>query len=211
MGFDFGIGICLLFQLYILPTFQHLNYLNPMDLGNIVYIVAVLAYFIYQATRKKKGLDLPESDGSAPEQPQKGMTFEELMREIRQAQNPSTAEKPAPVKPEIVKSAPPRSQPYRPQPTPSYIPQAKPVSRKPVLVEEEDDEIKHYEGAFEGTKSNPYQAFKDTHSIPSTPLVKFDYDSINPKKVNPYAELLKNPKTLKQAVVVSEILKPKYF
>lgn len=182
-----------------------------MDLGNIVYIVAVLAYFIYQATRKKKDTDLPESEGSAPEPPQKGLTFEELMREIRQAQNPSTAEKPAPVKTETVKSAPPRPEPYRPQPTPSHIPQSRPVSRKPVLMEEDDDEIKHYEGAFAGTKSNPYQAFKDTHSIPSTPLSKIDYNSLQSKRVNPYAELLKNPKTLKQAVVLSEILKPKYF
>lgn len=172
-----------------------------MDLGNIIYIIAIIAYFIYQATKKKGGQELPEEGGNRPEPPQKGMTFEDLLKEIRQAQNP-TAEKPVP----------PKHEPYLPNPIPSHIPQPKPmVSRKPVLEEEVDDEARHYEGTYAASKKNPYQEFKDTHSIPSTPLLKIDYDSLNPKKVNPYAELLKNPKTLKQAIVVSEILKPKYF
>lgn len=85
------------------------------------------------------------------------------------------------------------------------------VSRKPLIEEEVDDEARHYEGTYAASKKNPYQEYKETHSVPSIPLLKIDYDSLNPKKVNPYAELLKNPKTLKQAIVVSEILKPKYF
>jgi len=38
-----------------------------------------------------------------------------------------------------------------------------------------------------------------------------DYDSLQEKKYNRYAELLKNPKTLREAIVVSEILRPKHF
>lgn len=172
-----------------------------MDLGNIIYIVAIIAYFIYQATRKKGGQDLPEEGDTRQDPPQKGMTFEDLLKEIRQAQNP-TVEKPAPPKPE----------PYQSRPVPAAIPQARPmVSRKREVIEEVDDEARHYEGAYAASKKNPYQEYRDMHSIPSEPLLKIDYDSLNPKKVNPYAELLKNPKTLKQAVVVSEILKPKYF
>lgn len=173
-----------------------------MDLGNIIYIIAIIAYFIYQATRKKGQQDLPEEGDIPQAPPQKGMTFEDLLKEIRQAQNPPAPEK----------SAPPKPEPYRPSPVPSHIPQSKTVaSRKPVVEEEVDDEARYYEGAFAATKKNPYQEYRETHSIPSKPLVKIDYDSLNPKKVNPYAELLKNPKTLKQAIVVSEILKPKYF
>lgn len=182
-----------------------------MDLGNIVYIVAVIGYFIYQATKKKRGQELPESPDGPQEAPQKGMTFEDLMKEIRQAQNPAPVEKALPAKPVEVKPEHQRPNPYSSNPAPSYVPQARKASRKPVMVEEDDEEIRRYDGAYEATKKNPYEEFKHTHSIPSTPLLKIDYDSLNPKKVNPYAELLKNPKTLKQAVVVSEILKPKYF
>jgi hypothetical protein len=31
------------------------------------------------------------------------------------------------------------------------------------------------------------------------------------ERINPYAELLKNPKSFRDAVVVSEIIKPKHF
>lgn len=168
-----------------------------MDLGNIIYVIAVIGYFIYQATKKKRADELPDSPENSPEPPQKGMTFEELLKEIRNAQNP------------IPQPEPPKPEPVRPIPAPAY--QAKAVKRKPVEVEEVDDEVSHYEGSFEPKKVNPYQAYAQTHSIPSTPLKRIDYDALSPKKVNPYAELLKNPKTLKQAVVVSEILKPKYF
>ncbi|TDQ18903.1 hypothetical protein DFQ04_0714 [Algoriphagus boseongensis] len=163
-----------------------------MDIGNLIYIVAVVGYFIYQLSKKKQGqegVDMPESKPA----PQKGMTFEELLKEIRNAQNPPAPEPVAP----------------KPQPVPVST---RPAPRKKVVVqEEEDDEIQYYEGAFDKTKTNPYQAFANPHSIPSTPLIKMDYDALQNKKVNPYAELLKNPKTLKDAVVVSEILKPKYF
>lgn len=181
-----------------------------MDLGNIVYIVAVLAYFIYQATRKKKGLDAPEMDETPPEQPQKGLTFEDLMREIRQAQNPAPIEKPEPVRQKSVNQEPARPEPYRTSSIPSHIPQPKPVSRKPVIVED-DDEIQYYEGTYGASKKTPYQDNQKAQAAPMVSSIKMDYDSLRGKKSNPYAQLLKNPKSLKDAIVVSEILKPKYF
>jgi hypothetical protein len=184
-----------------------------MDLGNIVYIVAVLAYFIYQATRKKKGQEeMTDSDDGTTEGPQKGLTFEDLMKEIRQAQNPKPAEKLEPVKAKPVIHEQSRPEPYRTQSVPSHIPQAKPISRKPVVIEEDDEETRYYEGSYAATKKVPYQNFNDTiSSADLIPSVKMDYDSLAPKKSNPYAQLLKNPKSLKDAIVVSEILKPKYF
>ncbi|WP_111670980.1 hypothetical protein [Algoriphagus litoralis] len=179
-----------------------------MDLGNIVYIVAVLAYFIYQATRKKKGQEMTDSD-DAPEAPQKGMTFEDLMREIRQAQNP-TAEKPEPVRPKPEVQEPVRPQPYRNQPVPSHIPQAQKASRKPLPVED-DEEIQYYEGTYEASKKSPYENYKEEQTAPMLSSIKMDYDSLQEKKINPYAQLLKNPKTLREAIIVSEILKPKHF
>ncbi|MBN7813117.1 hypothetical protein J0A68_19335 [Algoriphagus sp. H41] len=168
-----------------------------MDLGNIIYIVAVIAYFIYQATRKKGGQDLPDTEGPNPETPKKGMSFEELLKEIRDSQKPLGEERLPERKP-------------KPAPVPVEIPRANPVVRKPARVEEDDEEAQYYEGAYRSGQSNPYQAFRET--VPTEPAsVKFDYSSLKTKKTNPYAELLKNPKTLKDAVVVSEILKPKYF
>jgi len=175
-----------------------------MDLGNIVYIVAVIAYFIYQATRKKKDEELPDNSGNPTDPPQKGLTFEELLKEIRNAQNPAPP-KPEPVQPQTPKPV------LASRPVAAPITTPKPVRRIATVQEEEDDEITRYEESFEGTKKNPYLAYQNIHSIPSTPAKRIDYDSLNPKKVNPYAELLKNPKTLKQAIIVSEILKPKHF
>lgn len=171
-----------------------------MDLGNIVYIAAVIGYFIYQATRKKRSLELPEQGDSEPEAPKKGMSFDDLLKEIREAQNPPVPERQT------------QPRPQTPVPTPAAtILRAKPVSRKPVLVEEDDEEARYYEGTYAASQSNVYRASKDIHSFQSAPAVKFDYVSFESKNVNPYAGLLKNPKTLRQSVVVSEILKPKYF
>ncbi|WP_332914016.1 hypothetical protein [Algoriphagus boritolerans] len=60
-------------------------------------------------------------------------------------------------------------------------------------------------------KKTPYQDYQKAQATPMVSSIKIDYDSLQEKKSNPYAQLLKNPKSLKDAMVVSEILKPKYF
>ncbi|MDX5338109.1 MAG: hypothetical protein LPK25_03710 [Cyclobacteriaceae bacterium] len=163
-----------------------------MDLGNIIYIVAIIAYFIYQMTRKKGGEELPENPESPTPKPEKGVTFEELLKEIRNAQNPQ------------------KSDPVPPAPKPIPIPEPKPAYRKKV-EEPEDDEIKYYEGTFHATKKNPYQAYAEKKSIPSAPVPKLNLESSVPKKVNPYTEKLKNPKSVREAIVLAEILNRKHF
>ena len=142
---------------------------------------------------------MPESEEANPQAPQKGMSFEELLREIRDSQKPLGEER-------LPKKTTPK-----PVPVPVEMTKAKPVVRKPVLVEEDDEEARYYEGAFGKNKSNPYQAYNQKAITELQPIVNFDYGTGRKTKVNPYADLLKNPKTLKEAVVVSEILKPKYF
>lgn len=178
-----------------------------MDFGQIIYIVAVIAYFIYQASRKKKSQDPVDSGDSQPERPQKGVTFEDLLREIREAQNPQP-------KPQ----APPRPQPQatqaevptRNEPTkPAFFPERK--SYKPEVVEEVDDEARYYEGAFR----NKYQA-AETKAAPKVISIEEMARDIrlkaqNPKRVNPYAEKLKNPQSVRDAIILSEILNRKYF
>jgi len=163
-----------------------------MDLGNIVYIVAVIGYFIYQATRKRKHQEPDHGPIETNEPQRKPLSFEDLMKEIREAQKPASTPMPQPVITEV----------------------PKPLARKPVRTyaePEDDEEIRYYEDTFERKNKNPYQAASDRHSVVPNHEIKMNYDSLKSKSVNPYAALLKNPKTLREAVIVSEILKPKHF
>jgi hypothetical protein len=167
-----------------------------MDLGNIVYIVAVIGYFIYQATRKKQHQEPVDEPSTSEDSPRKPVSFEELMREIREAQRPATAPEPAPA----------------PQAEVSPVPQRRVKRPVRTYVEpEQESEVRYYEESFERSNKNPYQAASNRHSVVSDHEIKMNYDSVKSKKVNRYASVLKNPKTLRQAVIVSEILKPKHF
>lgn len=173
-----------------------------MDLGQIIYIIAIVAYFIYNASKKKKGANPMDAEDTQPEAPQKGLTFEELLKEIRNAQNPQTPETPPAPKPQPVFTAP----------TPTAFSEPKPQpKRRFEPVEVVDDEAKYYEGAFESApKKNPYQELANkTFAEPE--FKRFKSQEIAKPKVNPYAELLKNPKSVREAIIVSEILRPKHF
>lgn len=163
-----------------------------MDLGNIIYIIAIIGYFIYQLSRKKKPVDMDGSEGELNE-PTRPTTFEELMREIREAQNPN-----------------------RPQPAPKpkaqqiEIEEIKPEPVKKKWYEETaDDEISYYDGAYEKAKTAGEKAI---------PISQLEFTDIGLKayakkeeKGNRYADLLKNPQSIKDAIVLSEILNRKHF
>ena len=171
-----------------------------MDLGQIVYVVAIVAYFLYRASSKKKAESLPDGDNPAPEAPQKGFTFEELLREIRESQEPKI--------PEVVIEAPP-VQTEEPVPTSSYhkkpkkhsLPQQEVVVAEGVDVEEESSMRNAQQKFYEQTESTIEPSLAARPKIYEIPQ----------ETPNPYAELLKNPKSFRDAVVVSEILKPKHF
>ncbi len=171
-----------------------------MEFGQIIYIVAIVAYFLYRATSKKKDKSLPEGENSAPETPQKGMTFEELLREIREAQSPTVPEAevvPVPLpKPKPVYSAP------RQKKTEWYTESV----QEAVTAEGEDVEA-------ESSRRNARQKFyEQTEStIEPTLAARPKIYELPQETRNPYAELLKNPKSFRDALVVSEILKPKHF
>jgi hypothetical protein len=171
-----------------------------MDLGQIIYIVAIVAYFLYRSVNKKKAGEVENPEEPNADLPQKGLTFEDLLREIRESQVPNLPE-------ERPKKA------TRPQPVPvSTTTNAAPFPAKEVQeqVPELVDESRYYAGSFEGNNKNPYQElgnrnFADPESI------KFKSYETPVSIPNPYAELLKNPKTVREAIVVSEILRPKHF
>ncbi|NVJ86151.1 MAG: hypothetical protein HWE15_07580 [Algoriphagus sp.] len=168
-----------------------------MDLGNIVYIIAILAYFIYQVTRSKSKMEGPEvpSENDAP-RPERGVSFEDLLREIRDAQQGKRTS--APVE--------------KPKPKPQFEPiRAQKVERtvyKP--LEENDDEIKYYQGAFENVDPRKAKTSEGIPEIPKTEIERFEQYSAKSKK-NPYAQLLKDKSSIKQAIVLKEILDRKHF
>ncbi|MHA7131392.1 hypothetical protein [Algoriphagus namhaensis] len=172
-----------------------------MDLGNIIYILAVIAYFIYSATQsnKKKKQAEQNADSLPPEEtPDRGVTFEDLLREIREAQSPKKQPEPKPEKPQPV--AQQRVEQVRPTPKPQ------PVRTK--RYEEADDEIQYYEDAYERMEREEERLAKVAASIPSQKPIAH---TTKKKKVNPYAEKLKNQRSVREAIVLGEILNRKHF
>jgi hypothetical protein len=170
-----------------------------MDFGQIIYIVAIVAYFLYRASSKKKNTTVPDAEDTSPEEPKKGFTFEELLREIREAQTPTIPE----LEPEPVQMPKPKS---------TYT---SPVQDRPVIQSTSSQEVilsegLDYEHSFSQPKSKPSYGDVEHSSLVSEQSRPFSYELPKEQK-NPYAELLKNPKSIRDAVVVSEILKPKHF
>jgi hypothetical protein len=169
-----------------------------MDLGNIIYIVAVIGYFIYRAVSGKKEKELEGGDFSETANAPKPVSFEDLLREIRDAQSPKRDDP----KPVILAQ--------------EEIPREEKIREKPVLVRrsqapvekvEMDEEAQFYQGAYN-------TAFQTTTKLSETSfegsLLKADAYQ-NTQKINRYAQILKNPETLRESLIVSEILKPKHF
>lgn len=166
-----------------------------MDLGNIVYVVAVLGYFIYRAVQGKKQKELGESNQPEEGQPERPTSFEDLLKEIREAQKPRRpAPEPTPVYQEVV--------------VPQEKVRAKPIAvRRSAAVDVMDEEARFYEGSYNTAAQG---ATKITDVTYEGSFLKADEYEAS-KKVNRYALILKNSKTLRESLIVSEILKPKYF
>lgn len=166
-----------------------------MDLGNIVYVVAVLGYFIYRAIQGKKEKELAETNQPEEESGPKPVSFEDLLKEIREAQKPKRqAPEPKPVFQEVV--------------VPQEKIRAKPIAiRRSEAVEVLDDEARFYQGAY---NSSNQSATKITDVTYEGSFLKADEHEAS-KKVNRYAAVLKNQQSLREALIVSEILKPRHF
>jgi len=166
-----------------------------VDLGNIVYVVAVLGYFIYRAVQGKKRKELDETNQPEEEPSQRPASFEDLLKEIRETQKlKRQVPKPTPVFQEVV------------VPKEKLI--AKPIAvRRSEEVEVLDDEARFYQGAYNSVNQT---ATKITDVTYGGSLLKAD-PSESLRKVNRYAALLKNSQTRRESVVVSEILRPRHF
>lgn len=174
-----------------------------MDSGTVFYIIAVIIYFIYTAFQQRKAKNKESNGESLPESPsQEGPargSFDDLLREIRRQQEGKDRD--------IVVSEEPAT-------VTDW------VEEEPVYAEEEEKPTYSTQKPA-STYSDPYRSLSE-----SRPLVKLDDQvdihedvkilgrvgsNLENQRVNPYATLLKNPKTLVDAVVVSTILERKYF
>ncbi len=183
-----------------------------MDWGNILYIVAVIVYFIYSASqskkkkeaqRKKRQMDVPPAEA-----PEKGVTFEDLLKEIRDAQNPEKAsedqefgekelievESERPIR-DLSAPKPERFDPYK-------LPKSEYDSVSPV------EKVEIAEDAYDRMRAEEKRIKELSASIPSQKEVAY---ARKKKKVNPYAKRLKNKKTVREAIVLNEILRKRHF
>lgn len=177
-----------------------------MDSGTVFYIIAVIIYFLYTAFQQRKAKNREAEGEVLPDSPSQEDTpkgsFDEMLREIRRQQEERERD--------IVISGEKR----------------KPASRdvdelEPVYVEDEVDEAPYPSKIPQSTYIDPYRSLSE-----SRPLVKLDdqidihedvkilgnvESSFENQDTNHYATLLKNPRTLVDAVVVSAILERKHF
>jgi hypothetical protein len=177
-----------------------------MDSGTVFYIIAVIIYFIYTAYQQRKTRNTQGDGESIPEPPSaegpgRG-SFDDLLREIRRQQEERERDI-------VISGEKPKSMPKT---NPAY---------EEEYVEEEKNEAFLPPQKPKSTYIDPYKSLSD-----SRPLVKLDdqvdihedvkilgkvESSIDDQKGSRYARLLKDPQTLADAVVMSEILERKHF
>jgi len=168
-----------------------------MDGSTVFYIIAVIIYFIYTSFAKKKadngGSEMDENKNA----PKQGTSFEELLRDIRKDQRQKVPEE---SQEEWVETIPERD-----------------------YQELKDDEVFAEEKRPLAKESKFISAYRDVKQ----PLVKLDdqVDIDKDQKIlgdvvdvagehqsgNKYARLLKNPETIKDVVILTEVFNRRHF
>jgi hypothetical protein len=169
------------------------------DISNWLYIVAAVVYFLIQlrgAKKKAPAPNTPQEQNRTPEPAPRTITFEDVLKEILEER---------------------KTPPPAPQPAPSPV--SKPIEvkremRKPQLTQApEKRSLKPSKSvAYKDEEGKSLEVLESSTGLPveykrGSLFNQFAQDEV---KVNPYSELLKNPKTLRQAVITAEILKPKF-
>jgi hypothetical protein len=175
----------------------------------IIYVIAAL-YFILRSRKKKApepGGDFkPFESENAPSNPNKPVTFEDLLREIQQTKAPKPEFKPEPVRPAYKQ--------------PEYVDYDEDLKSEERDLEEisqdyrkNDDQI--YE-TYEKAKSEAFnrRSLEETMKVEDT-VVRFGhfkgYDIQQTETVaQSIAKDFQNPENIKKAFILSEILNRKY-
>lgn len=177
-----------------------------MDAGNIIYLIAIILYFLFTVLKKPKK-DEVENTGSPDNQQEqrKPVSFEDLLKEIRQGQQE-------------------RERDFQ------QSGQGKGVEERPTV---QSRTFERQERRYEPAQINQpkaYQKFQGEVSDKALPKIKTLDEQVSlsasiegikstlksettEKRVrnSKYARLLNNPNSVKDAVVLSEILNRRHF
>ncbi|MCC5939017.1 MAG: hypothetical protein JJU34_17190 [Lunatimonas sp.] len=172
-----------------------------MDSGTIFYIIAVVIYFIYSALQQKKGQpkdgEVPGESQDTPRDIPKNGTFEDLLREIRREQGEREEEL-------VITSRPATTETHEP------IGRNPKVDREEVVTSSTASRMADAYGKYQSKQ--PLVKLDDQVDIHDDKKILGKVESVTVKNnKNPYAQLLKSPNTLRDAVVVSEILNRRHF
>jgi hypothetical protein len=192
-----------------------------VDLGNIIYIIAIIAYFIYTATRKKANpeeMDEPKSTDSTQEQ-RRPASFEDLLKEIRQNQGQREKDLSESGQGKAAEKFP-RRQDTRTfeQQKPRPVQQTRTFEQQKPRFGQEVKKTKAYEnfeGVIEDKRIPERVKLVDQERIHGhTEGIRSSIEVVSLEGVeeeNKYKTLLRNPESVKEAVILSEILKRRYF
>jgi hypothetical protein len=182
-----------------------------VDAGNIIYIIAIIIYFIYTAVKKgqkPQDLDGQDDQPSEGQSERKPVSFEDLLKEIRGGQQ------------QREKDLPQTGQGTAAQNRP--VAQQEPVSRQfepqRDIMRGDRPRSKAY-GDYEGTGAEIVKPKLKTldEQVSLTASISGIKSNLKPdtiktaKTKSRYAEMLSNPESIKDAVILSEILNRKNF
>ncbi|AFL85425.1 hypothetical protein Belba_2894 [Belliella baltica DSM 15883] len=183
-----------------------------MDAGNIIYIIAVIIYFIYTAIKKgKKNEEENLPDQRNEEGPnQRPPSFEDLLREIRGGQQERERDLEQSGQGTVIEN---RKHVIK---TPK-IDQEKYQTSSDKLEKDNSSYSKYnqYSGSDPNLSTPKLQTLDEQVSISSslTGLGVSETRSGKRKKPksNRYQKMLSNPRSVKDAIILSEILNRKHF
>lgn len=193
--------------------FELFYYFCLMDAEFWIYIIIGAIYFISRLLKKgqqvtDEGPQPPQRErrnptaGPPSEEGTRPMTFEELLREITEGKQ--------------VQRQPPQPKP-QPIPAPRYERYERDLGDEARNLEETgSDEVESAQKwqAYEQVPTTERRSLEETLHLEDTVMDFNKFEAFRKKDDNrlseDYIKLLRNPQTLKQAVVMSEILKRKF-
>ncbi|WP_143960866.1 hypothetical protein [Litoribacter populi] len=183
-----------------------------MDAGTLIYIALVILYFLFTAFRKK---DKPQEDErfeGEQEGERRPASFEDMLKEIRREQQERTRDFEDSGQGEVLEEVDTYEEHQYSEPKPEPKPKPKPKPQS----EPTNPYRKYYEGgegSLKNTEKAPLKTLDEQVDISIDDKIIGEVEDVAEVQsaVNPYAKLLKNPSTVKDAVILTEILNRKYF
>ncbi|MCH7399170.1 hypothetical protein MM236_14290 [Belliella sp. DSM 107340] len=183
-----------------------------MDAGNIIYIVAVIIYFIYTAVKKgKKNEDVNLPDQVPNEDTgQRPVSFEDLLKEIRGGQKERERDLEHSGQGTVIEERKWSKPVMSPEPE-KYVTSADKLRKN----QPENDKYGDYSGSISSNEVPKLKTLDEQVSINSSLTGLKVSESRTSKrkstKNNRYQKMLSNPKSVRDAIILSEILNKKHF